>query len=451
MQAIPLELIVPLLNTAPVPPARPRYFWLFAAWMAVGTAIAAAAGTVLGILAAMEISIGADRWTQSVQAHGRLQLFGFIAPFVVALVLEFVPRLNGTRPITLRTRLLVPGVLALGASMTAIGTISGESGQILAVGGTTLFAAGAIGVAAASWRQRPIVPIRIDPQPLFLHSAAFWLVVAAAFSAWFTVQSEAGVTELAGSQITVEVFLRGFITMTIMGVGLRIFVGHLDLPPVGRGRQQVVLVGANLSILAWIIGQGPGDLSSIQTLSRLGDFGYAFVILLLTHWLQIMRVKERSARREVYEVLIPVAWAALVLYAVAQALIALTGLESLSIYQQGAVRHLFLLGFAVPLMVAVAQIVLARFGTGYVEWQPALTLAFILLVAAWPMRVVPALLSDSPGAIAQALLGVAGILTICSLALVSAACAKTAHACRQSEQLRFSATQRQVVFVRNRE
>lgn len=426
MQTVPIELAVPLVRTQQVRPQWPRSAWLFAAWMSAGAGVAAVAGVGLGVMAAMEVSIGADRWTQVVQAHGRLQLFAFIAPFVAALLLEFLPRLNGTRMIPARVRVLVPGLLLLGACVSVAGTLAAGSPQLVALAGATLFAGGAIGLAIVTWSQRPSVPIRIDPQPLFLRSATGWLLVSAGLSLWFTMHADDGVTNLAGARATVETFLRGFIMLSIVGVGLRVFVGHLGLSPLGRGRQRLALVAANVSVATWLAGQGIGSLPEVAVLSRLGDFGYAFTLLLLTYWLGIMGTLGRPGRRETYELLVPVAWAALVLYAISLGLLALTGIGGLSNYQVGALRHLFLLGFVVPLMVAVGHIVLARFGTGRVEWEPALTLAFILLVAAWPMRVVPALLADAPGPLAQGVLGMAGLATVAALAMLSAVCGRTA-------------------------
>jgi hypothetical protein len=52
--------------------------------------------------------------------------------------------------------------------------------------------------------------------------------------------------------------------------------------------------------------------------------------------------------------------------------------DELNLYQEGAIRHIFLLGFVLPLMLAMAHIVLARFGAGYIPWQNLLTAGFLL-------------------------------------------------------------------------
>jgi hypothetical protein len=124
---------------------------------------------------------------------------------------------------------------------------------------------------------------------------------------------------------------------------------------------------------------------------------------------------------------VPLVWFGVVLYAVALLALGLApGREGISLYQEGAVRHIFVLGFMLPLMVAMAHIVLARFGTGAVPNENLLTAAFILLVVAWPLRVLPALPSEAPGEGAQGLMAAAGILTIAALAMTAFVSARTA-------------------------
>ena len=77
-------------------------------------------------------------------------------------------------------------------------------------------------------------------------------------------------------------------------------------------------------------------------------------------------------------------------------------------------------------MLAMAHIVLARFGAGYIPWQNLLTAGFLLLVAAWPLRVIPALAGDAPGDAAQGAMALAGVLAMAALGLTAAVCIRTA-------------------------
>jgi len=97
-------------------------------------------------------------------------------------------------------------------------------------------------------------------------------------------------------------------------------------------------------------------------------------------------------------------------------------------YAAGATRHAFLAGFMAPLMLAMAHIVLARFGTGRVAFGKLLTAAFALVMVAWPLRVAAALVSDAPGTAAKAVLGGAGVATMAAFVLAALVCAVNARA-----------------------
>mgnify|MGYP001770108458 CR=1 FL=1 len=55
-----------------------------------------------------------------------------------------------------------------------------------------------------------------------------------------------------------------------------------------------------------------------------------------------------------------------------------------------------------------------------------LTAGFVLLVVAWPLRVLPALVGDTPGEAAQGLMALAGVLTMAALVLTATVCVRTA-------------------------
>lgn len=424
------DLEVPLVVRAPrmQAPALPRHPWLFAIWMAVGSLVAVFAGLVLGILAATEASIGESRWTQSVQGHGHLQLFGFVATFVVALGFEFLVRLNGRPPFAARFRLGVPASLAAGAVLLSAAQVWHESVGVLAYPGAAMLLGGATAFAILTWRIPLARPIRIDPQPYFMRAAAAWLAVSAALALWGAAEAESGVVPLDISAATIEVFLRGFVTLAIMGVGLRAFAGHLGLQPPAASRQLMIYAGLNASIVAWLLGAGPGELAERTWLLRIGDAGFAFALVAYATWFGILASLPRSRGGPRYALLIPLAWAGAMAYAALLLATAVApGGHDLGIYEEGAIRHTFLLGFAIPLMVAMAHIVLARFALGYVPWENALTAAFYLLLGAWPLRTLPFLFEDTPSRPSRWLLGIAGVLAMAALFLVALVCARTAQ------------------------
>lgn len=436
MQRSILEIISLRVATQPRAAAgfMPRHRWLFAAWMAAGCAIAVFAGLVLGILAAVEVSIGGDRWTQAVQAHGRLQLFGFIATFVVALAFEFLPRLNQQRPFPSAARAITPALLAVGSVLMAAGEVWHESAGVLMPAGAIVFAAGAAVFAVLTWRVPLAYPVRLNPQPYYLRAAAAWLAASAAIALWGTTQDTAGVFPLAVSAAIIEVFLRGFIMLMVVGIALRAFVGHLSMQPMSARSQLIFLAAINGALVLWLASLGLGALPEWEPLTRLADAAYAVTILALTWHYPILRGLRRRPR-ERYELLVPVAWLGVVAYALLLLVMSAFG-SSFTLYQTGAIRHVFLLGFMLPLMLAMAHIVLERFGTGRIPRKNWLTAGFWLLVVAWPLRVLPALFTDAPAEAGQWVMALAGVLTAAAIAAAAVASLSVVAAVRRETAAR---------------
>lgn len=418
------------------PPQQPvAYPWLFAAWMAAAALVAVVAGLVLGVMAAAEAGIGADRWTQAVQAHGRLQLLGFVAPFVMALAFEFIPRLLGRPPFGRALRASVPATFLAGAAALAAGQVWHNEAGWLTWPGALLTVAGSVAFATIVWRVRLPRPLRIDAQPFYLRAASVWLVVASVAAAIASSRAEAGVVPLTDSRAVVELFLRGFVTLMIMGIALRAFVGHLGLQPLPPPRQLAVLAVLNLGLLAWLAGLGFAALPDFTPLLRVGDAAHGLALLLFAGWFGIWRGLFRPARSPRYRLLLPASWTGAYVYAgwllVSAVVAPATGL---SLYEEGAIRHTFLLGFMVPLMVAMAHVVLARFATGTVPWEPALTAAFWLAFIAWPLRVIPAAASEAPSGAGTIAMVTAGALLMAALTLLAAVSSRTAVLVRRSNR-----------------
>lgn len=424
------NLRIPLVEPAPRGLAVPqmRSPWLFAGWMAVASVLAVVAGLTLGVLAAAEAGIGAERWTSVVQAHGRIQLFGFVATFVVALALEFLPRLSARPAFPAKIRAGLPGLLALGALLTGIGQVFHVEAGALVLPGALLLAAGSVAFAAVTLRVPTQQPLRAAPQPLFFRAAAVWLAATGLVTAWSLARASDGVVPLAESRLLVDVFLRGFVLMAIIAVALRAFPGHIGTVPVPASRQMLTLGALNGSLVAWIMAQRIGSLPELPLLWKAADVVFAGTLLVFTAWLGATRLLWPRPRGQAgYTLMIPVAWSGLVVYAVLLASMAVFAADGRpGLYQEGAVRHVFLLGFMTPLMLAMAHIVLARFGTGRLQWAGALTTGFVLVTVAWPLRVLPVLTVDSPSEPGQLLLIAAGVLVMAGLVLAAATAARTA-------------------------
>jgi hypothetical protein len=208
--------------------------------------------------------------------------------------------------------------------------------------------------------------------------------------------------------------------------------GHLGLPHLSARQQLLLLAAVNGGTVAWLLGQDVWVLPGVAALVRLGDVSLGAALMALTWWLQILARGRRQAER--YEWILPIAWLGAVVYAVLLVAVGVSNVD-LTLYQEGATRHVFLLGFMLPLMIGMAHIVLERFGTGEIPNVNLLTAAFVLAMVAWPLRVLPALPSDSPDDLAQGLMALAGVVTMLSLGFTAFVCARTAAATRAPVQV----------------
>ena len=415
----------------------PRGLWLFHTAMGASLLIAALGGIVIGVLAATRSGTGADRWLATVQAHATLQLWGWFATFTTALVFESIVRLNRRPPVAVPLRVAVLLLLAAGSVLLGTGSLVEDLARWPSVGGALLLVVGAclflwLVISVPSAR-----PLAVDVHPLFFRAGATWLVVAAVGGLVASARAEAGVMAPQWFEVMVECVLRGFIMNTVIAVALRAY-GHLGVPEVAV-RTQLALWGlVNGGLLLWLIG-APAFSSSGSLLVR----GTADILLALTMvWatlafriVGILRAWRRDSERP--RIMVPLAWVGLLTYAALLAVQAASGIArgaSPMLLEAGAARHAFMLGFVAPLLIAMAHVVLDRFGTGHAHWRNALTVAFALLVVAWPLRVVPPLADTGLGSGSQMVVAVAGVVAATALILAAAVSARNGLAVAQFER-----------------
>ena len=415
---------IPLPFTAARRVRPPQLPWLFAVWMAASALTAVSAGLVLGILAATQDGFGASHWTEAVQAHGRLQLWAFAGVFIVTLSFEFLVRMNGRPMFPVRVRAGVPAGLLAGSLLMAAAQVWHAQLELLGPAGAALLVAAAGVFAWEVCRVRPPHSLKLDPQPWFFWLSSVWLAFAAVLTFALSLRWESGVSLPAESHAVAEAFLRGFVLQVILAVAPRAMAGHLGLRGLTARQQVTLLVLVNGGTLVWLAGQDAGFLPGVSLLVRAGDIALGAALLALTWWLGVLDAHRPRRRR--YEWLLPVSWVGAVAYGVAMLATGLVPSLDLTLYQAGAIRHLFLLGFMLPLMIGMAHIVLERFAVGRIPSINALTAAFVVSMAAWPLRVLPALTESSPGAVGQGLMGLAGLLTMLALGLTAFVCARTA-------------------------
>ncbi len=400
--------------------------------MAASAALACSVGLGLGILAVTD-AVPGDRWTLTVQAHGSVQLFGWVAVFLCTLLFEFVVRLNQSDPLPFRSRLAAIALLGGGAIVQATGQVFHDEVGWLHGPGAVATLVGAIVAALLVLRVRTSLLVKGDFHPWWFRAAVCWLVFASAAKVLSAFRAENGVVELAESSFVLEAVLRGFVMSAIVGVGLRAFAGHLGLRPVLSRRQMVIFAGLNGSAVLWLAGSGAFGLPDSSGLQRAADVVMAIPAVLLTVWLGVLQKFRLDLAPPRYRFFLPWAWAGFATGAIVLVVVAvLPDWGERTIYEEGSARHLLFLGFMGPMMIGMSHIVLARFGTGGLEVAPALAFSFILMQIAWPLRVLPVLANDAPGDLACGIITAGGIAAAASLALLAYAAGRTAVLMRRA-------------------
>lgn len=417
-------------HSGPTPSPAP---WFFAAGMAASLAIAIFGGLLFGAFAATESGPAHGRWTETVQAHGDLQLFGWVAVFVAILTFEFIIRINARgAALPLRARLFVVSAFGLGAVLRAVGQVWNPEAGILWPIGATFIALGSFVFAGLVFSVRPPNAIRDETQPLWLWSAAIWLVLASVAGFAGALRATGGVMALDESRFGVELMVRGFMLNTILGIAVRAFPGHLGLPMIERTRHRALWLMVNVSLLIWLLGSGAFFLGDASLLRQIGDFILGVALVLATFWLSLSIVVRNWTTRPYYRAMIPIAWVGLIAYAVALIAAAFfPGWAERDIFAAGGIRHIFMLGFMAPLMMAMADVVLARFGTGQILHERWLPIGFVLLILAWPLRVVLPLFTSEISMVSHSIYGAAAIFATVGLGLLAWVCLTNALAIRQ--------------------
>lgn len=411
----------------------PRAPWFFAAGMSVSLLIAIFGGLLLGALAATDSGFADERWTETVQAHGDLQLYGWVAVFISILTFEFIVRLNGrAAPLPLAGRVAVVVSLALGAILRAVGQVWNGRAEAAWPAGAALIVLGSLVFAVLVFSVRPANPVRKDPQSLWFRAAALWLIVAAIAGLAGAIRGTGGVMALSESAFVVELTVRGFIMNSVLAVAVRAFPGHLEVPAIERQRHGLLFVFVNVSLVLWMAGSGAFGLGDTEWLRQLGNMGLGATLLLATWWLGVPALfRHRIPLRPYYRAMIPLAWVGLVAYAVALGAAAIfPGWGERDLFAVGAIRHIFMLGFMAPLMIAMSDIVLSRFGTGEIRGERWIPVGFALVVVSWPLRVVLPLFTSESSTLSHTVFGSAAIFAAAGLALVAWVCARNALAIR---------------------
>lgn len=187
-------------------------------------------GSALGLLM-LPLLVGwaGPAWVSQLQAHGQFQVFGFAVIFTMGIAYQMLAELLGARQ--------SPGRLWLCLGAMAVGTL-GQGLSPLPVWRWLQFFSGLIFVAGVASHRPPAGTVRRNvAHSHFLRWGSMWLLAALLFHAvnWPVAR-------------VYELVLWGFLSLYIVGVGLRVHPAMLGRQAPAAGLQWTVLVLWNLGL-----------------------------------------------------------------------------------------------------------------------------------------------------------------------------------------------------------
>jgi uncharacterized protein involved in response to NO len=328
----------------------------------------------------------------SVWAHGYVQVFGFMALFIMGVAYHVLPRFVGgtlhrTRLVPWSFWLQVAGVVAIACGFFHDGLATralwiAGSASLLAAAGT--FCTIVLGTLRGGVASR-------DAFRPWIAAGACWLVVAAALALTGAIADD-----VTWHRVLWTAALCGFISSWIFGVGRRILPIFLGCKPRWARIESVVFVVYQIGTAAWVVGawqQADSPvLSAVRTagavLMIVSVAAYTACLGLLASARPLLRGAVRSPQSG-WEKYVFAAWSwlfASLLLGPGFALVRVftDSAESLLVFDFA--RHALGFGFAAQMVLGVASRVVPNF-TGNALWSPrARDAAFYLLNASMLVR-----------------------------------------------------------------
>jgi uncharacterized protein involved in response to NO len=289
-----------------------RAVWVPFMRLAVGLALSAGFGFggLLFAASALGLPTGAW-WAATAQAHGHIQLFGWVGLPVCGIGWHFLPRLRGAPHADPRQAMLALGLLALGLlgrtvaqPALAAGVTTATLWRLLLIGSGTLELLGATLVLAAIAR----LPRQGPPLATRDGFRAIWPLVLTAFSAcWLALALNlAGLVGLALSgatlvaapfdRATIDLALYGFLLPMAVAMSARLFPLYFRTPPVDPRafRAGLALTGAGLALR---LGGDGGQQTVVAGTGRLLQVGGLLLFVLALGIFARRRPSPRAVRR----------------------------------------------------------------------------------------------------------------------------------------------------------
>jgi hypothetical protein len=388
---------LPLVDERPKQPFETYRLAIF-----TSLALALAGGLPLGVLVALgggrDVGLGV-RWVPLIQAHGHLQLVGFVGIFIAGLAYHVLPRFKNTE-------LRLPGLAIASIGLLAGGVVLRTVTQPWADSDPVgmLFAASALIELAGALAFFAVVVSTLKSKPRknydrFLLTAGAWFAAASLMNLVVVAEVVSdGVTTVAASRGTplLEMYVFGFITLFILGVSIRVLPHFVSLRPPRVRFLTPALLLFNTALLARV---GSGWLAAYagwnnpEWLQTAAVYGMGAAVLLFVFALNLHRAAVRaddSAPAGGHEWLIRVAYVWLVVALAIEAWYASKGLAGdfrPNLLEQGAARHALAIGFFMQMIFGVGARALPAFAGRSLYSPRLLGITWVLINMAVIMRV----------------------------------------------------------------
>ncbi|MGH2461781.1 MAG: DUF1858 domain-containing protein, partial [Chloroflexota bacterium] len=385
---------------------NPQAAIVYPRFLVTSLLIAILAGFTTGIVALATASLGwvipGMNWLLLVQAHGRLQLFGWAGLFVFGVAYHVVPRFVTTPIAFPRLARATYWLVTIGLALSLTQVVS--AGDVAVFHGIFLLGLVGLVLAALGYATVLVGTVRASGQApplpiLFVLAGGLWLIVGTLLEAVVARGSVAGQPiQPAVEEPALEAILEGFLVVTALGVSLRtlpVFAGLAPtrerLVPIGFLAAQVGLIGlVGGALLAGDLGQPRVG----QIVASVGALVFVAAVLTLVGAIRLFE----PATLPIAEMGTGHGWARAVRFAYGWLLIGLT-LQAVASGRAalvgqpipwgtlGAARHALALGFVTLMIVGMASRVIPVFA-GKPLWKAWLVdCATALLVGSVALRV----------------------------------------------------------------
>ena len=328
----------------------------------------------------------------SVSAHAYVQVFGFMALFIMGVAYHVIPRFVGgtlqhPRLVRWSFWLQLTGVVAIACGFFHDATFT----RPLWIAGSALITAASVSFASViRATMRSGVSTR-EPFQRWVAAGAGWMVASSVLAAVAAVTDD-----ITWHRVLWTAALYGFISSWIFGMGRRILPIFLGCQPRWTNLERAVFITYQAGVFAWATGAWPEpDLAALAWLRVGGAALLSVSVIAYTTCLGLfsrigpllgcpLRSPQHGWERHVFA-----AWgwlfASLALGSAWAAIQLLTGRPEPMLLVDLA-RHMLALGFATQMVLGVASRVVPNF-TGKPLWSPMVRdAAFVLINASLVIR-----------------------------------------------------------------